>query len=843
MTLPVWSQDDEGASVEVVEDGKEQPLADNVELSEEEMHVSDKEVIEEDVDQPIAEEEPATEAAAPSPPVARPMPTRPLPARPVVPRSSPVRPSQPFGRPPSSTAAIPKPPPSGDDPLPKNGSTVTEPTTFDFEDTPLNLVVESIARMTGKNFDVDPNIASTRVTIITHDQIPPEMAYEVLESILNSRGFTMVETLDGLLVKIVAIGDLKEKVKLKKGMEGVPDSFDELATHIVKVQYADAGELSTVLSEVGSKSAIISAYQNTNTLIITDTADGLRRIFTLLEEIDIPGFDTDMEIFRLEYARAEVLATQIEEVLMGGDGMGAPGSTRTRTTQTIRRPTPTPTRSPIRPSVPGQTLPTVIGERNETLRIVPDERLNTLIVIATTSLMERVRDLVSKLDTPTPYESNNMNVYPLLNADAEQIETALNAMLGSTPRQASDKAAAQTGEIQPFEKKVMITRYEQNNSLLILASPQDYKLIKEIIAQLDVPQRQVVVEAVIMDVSIQDTYGLTVDAASVTGNDAFALGNTSNLDSLMTAADLATSLSDGTAPISMASALIGLGTTGGLTAGAYDHIDTTINGFPVKIPFVPFLLRALETLTDVDILSQPCLTTQDNEPADIIVGQELPVPSMRSGYSSYDPRTTGTNQTRTPVYGMSSYGGRGINREDVGVKMKVTPHINEGDYVSLETEIEVSEATQSNVGIDANELGPTFNKSKITNNVVVKDGTTAVIGGLIKEIAQHTRNQTPGLGDLPLLGWVFRSKTDTRKKQNVVILITPHIIKDGIDLDRVTDYKMGEFRSANVDVLFEEGFVKKIRKSRQMRNKHRPSVNRSEEMQTSEEFGRGDIKR
>jgi len=699
--------------------------------------------------------------------------------------------------------------------------------------------------MTGKNFDVDPAIASTPVTIITHDKIPPEMAYEVLESILASRGFAMVDTLDGHLIKIVATGDLKEKIKLSKGTDGVPISFDELSTHIIKVKYADAGELSTVLSEVGSKAAMVSAYQKTNTLIITDTADGLRRIFALLDEVDVPGFDTEMEIFRLEYARAEVLADQINEVLMGGTS-GTPGGPPAGP-QAIRRP-PTPTRSPVRPSVPGQAQSNVIGERNETLRIVPDERLNTLMVIATASLMERVRDLIAKLDTPTPYESNNMNIYKLLNADAEQVSTALNAILGSTPRQASEKAPAQTGEVQPFEKKVMITLYKQNNALLILASPQDYMLIKEIIAQLDVPQRQVVVEAVVMDVSVQDTFGLNVDAASVTGNDAFAMSDTSNINSLMTAANLATSLSSGTAPISMASALIGMGTSGGLTSGAYTHIKATINGVDVKIPFVPFMIKALESLTDVDILSQPCLTTQDNKPADIVVGQEVPVPSMRSGYSSYPNSTTSTtntttNQNLSSMYGMNAYGGSGINRQDVGVKMKVTPHINEGDYVSLETEIEVSEATQSSVGIDTNELGPTFNKSKVTNNVVVKDGTTGVIGGLIKEVAQHTRSQTPGLGDLPLLGWLFRNKTDVRKKQNVVILITPHIVKDGIDLDRVTDYKMGEFREANVDALFEKGFIKKIRKGSQMRNSHHPSINRSEEMQTNEKFGRGDIKR
>jgi general secretion pathway protein D len=788
---------------------------------------------------PEPPDEPPQPEVSPEPPP--PLPVRPMPVRPKP--VWPLRPSErgaaPPGPGPQSQPALP-----ADDLLPKEGQTPSEPVSFDFPDTPLSNVIESIARMTGKNFDVDPSIATQRVTVITHDKIPPEMAYEVLQSILYSRQLSLVPTLDGHLIKIVAIGESLEKIPIKKGTKDVSKRYDELATHIVTVKHADASELTEFLRKMGSRGAVVDAYAKTNTLIITDNADGLRRMFTFLEQVDIPGFDTDMEIFTLEYARAEVLAQQIQEVLMGTGG--APMPQRPGMPEQVRRAMPQPIRPSTRPTVPGQQPSMVVGSKEQTLRIVPDERLNSLIVIAAAELMEHVRDLVAKLDTPTPYEANNMNVYKLLNANAEKVEKALNAILGTTPRQAGEKAPAQTGEIQPFEKKVVVTHYEQNNALLVLASPQDYKLIREIIAQLDVPQRQVLVEAVIMDVSIQNTYGLAVDAAAVTGKDAFGLTSTSNLNSLVSAANLATSLTDGTAPVTMARALLGLGTQGGISAGLYDSIEikvpnTSGGTTKVKVPFVPLLLKSLETLTDVDILSQPSLTTEDNQPADIVVGQELPIPEARSGYS-YSPSSTGQQQT-IPAYGLTSYG-RGISRQDVGVKMKVTPHINEGDYVSLETEIEVSEATPSNVGIDVNDLGPTLNKSKVKNNVVVRDGTTGVIGGLIKETTNRTRNQTPILGDLPMLGWLFRSKSNTRKKQNVVVLITPYIIKEGIDLDRVSKHKMDEWRDANVDILFQQGIIKKVKKSFYMRNKHRPSIIRGEEMQNEEpNFGRGDIKR
>jgi len=815
----VWAQEADGASV----DGASVDEASvDEELAEEELVEGEE----------LVEEEPVEEEAEPAP---RPAPVRPMPVRPAV-----ARPTGPTVRraiPARPATPLPRPVTPNDDPLLKNGGTPTDPAKFDFNDIPLTQVVESIGRMTGRNFNVDPSISSTHVTVITHDEIPPDMAYQVLESILASRNFAMVETLDGHMINIVPMGESMEKIRLEKGTKGVPDAFDTLSTHIVNIQYADAGELAGILQKLGSRIASVDAYQRTNTLIITDTADGLRRIFMFLEEIDIPGYDTEMEIFTLEYAFADVLSSQVQEVLLetGAAARPTPGSTSSRTRTTTR-----PTRLPVRPTVPGQANPMIIGSGEETLRIVPDDRLNALIVVATASMMERVRDLVAKLDTPTPYEDNRINVYPLLNANAEEVEQALSGLLGVAPRQGAEKGAP-TGEVSAFEKKVVISQYEQSNSLLILASPQDYKLIREIIAQLDVPQRQVLVEAVVMDVSIQDTFGLQVDSAALTGNDGFAMGNTSNISSLFDVTSLAEGLATGTAGATVASSLLNLSSAGGLTTGVFDTFQVTVDGTDIDVPFIPLLLRALQTLTDIDILSQPSLTTRDNEAADMIVGQEIPVPSQRSGYS-YDPRNPSQSQQTTPRYGMTSYG-RGIQREDVGVKMTVTPHINEGDYVTLETEITVSEATPSSVGIDANELGPTFNKTMVTNNVVVKDGTTGVIGGLIRETASHTGNEIPVLGDLPLLGWLFRTKNDTRKKQNVVILITPHIIKDGIDLERVTDYKMDEFRSANVDALFEKGVIKRIKRRHHMRSKHRPSQNRAEEMLQNRRYGRGDIQR
>ena len=744
--------------------------------------------------------------------------------------------------------------------LPKTGETPKDPVSFDFNDASLQEVIKSIGAMTGKNFDLaNQAIATTKVTIVTHDQIPPDMAFQILESVLAARGLSIVEAIPGKLYRIVGTGESPDKLPISIGKDNIPKVNDAVSTHIITPKYISVEEVSDVLSKLGSSGAPVGqqpgvdrviAFPKTNTLVITDTADGLRRMLKFLEEVDVQGYDTEMKIFTLEYSRAETISNQIQEVILGTSNAvgGQRNNLQQPQPQRVNQPART-TRAPI----PGQASTVIVGTKEETLRIVPDDRLNALVVVASKDLMAQVKDLVEKLDSPTPYEKNVMNTYRLLNSDCEEVEKTLTAILGGVtarqdgggsgggmPGRGMATSAAQNSELQPFEKKVQVTSFKQSNSLVILAAPQDYKLIKEIIRQLDMPKRQVLVEAIIMDVKIQNQYGLSIDSAAIKGNDGFAEGGTSNINTLLSTTDLATSLTDGTTPLTMAKAITSLGTSGGLTAGVYDHINAVIDGEKVKIPFVPFLLKALETLTDIDVLSQPSLTTQDNKESTITSGQEIPIPTQRSGYST---STSGTGSTTTnPIYGLTNYGS-GISRQDVGVKMKVTPHINEGDYVSLETEIEISETANSSVGIDPNELGPTLNKSQVKNNVLVKDGTTGVIGGLIKESADHTRKQTPYLGDIPVINLLFRSKNDNRKKENIVVLITPFIIKEGTDLERVTEHKMDQFRNANIDALFEKGIIKRIKKRQEMRSNYYPSIKRSEEMTQENAFGRGDMKK
>ena len=737
---------------------------------------------------------------------------------------APASPQVPAGDPAGDPAADP---PNGSA-RPKNATSVEKPIDVNFDNVPLRTVVESIGVQLGKNFEFDPELLNQTVNVIGNKPVPPDLAYALLESLLASKDFVMLPTLNDNIIKIVkhTQGQHAEKLVITKSLDSPMNGFDNFAIHVVTIQYANANEMAQLLKSVGSAKSNIAVYDVTNTLIISDTSEGLRNMFTLLKELDVPGSETSMEIFTLKYTRAETLVTQLEQVLGTAEGGGG----QPTRSSTVRQPTIRAARAAAASGVPGQSEPEVIGSREETLRMVAEERLNALIVIASATRMEQVRFLIDQLDTPTPFEQDNMHYVELLNADAEEVETALSAITGGTPRDSAGGGGgggagggggggAPSGEVLAFEKSITITRYDATNSLLILASPQDFRKLKGMIANLDVPRRQVSVEAIIMEVTITDRFDLSVELAGLTGNDAFGLNNV---------ARLATAIAGG--PL----ALTGPGATIGIVDGTTQiPVPTGVDagGRPTgielqTIPNVPLLLRALETITDVEVLSQPNLLTMDNEESNIIVGQDVPTIST---LSDTDDRT-----------GFRSRGG--VQRRQVGVKMKVTPQINEGDYVSMEIDVEVSAPVVSSVGIDVNQVGATFQISNVTNNVVLGDGQTGIIGGLLRESKDRTTSQTPGLGDVPLLGWLFRNKANARNKQNLVILLTPHIIKEGHDLQRITDFRMDEFYDHQIDVIFDKGgFIRKIKKKHNLRNDYNPTHRYKIDGPLRREFGRGGV--
>lgn len=687
---------------------------------------------------------------------------------------------------------------------------------IDFEDAPLQDVIRAISQQTGRNFEFDTNTVNQKVTLVAHHPVPKEMAFEILETILAAppRNLQIVKTLDGNLYRIIprAPGQGSDKMEITSGKGQSLSGFDRFAIHVVKVEYADVTKVGDLLKKVGSEIADITAYPQSGLLILRDSVDGIRNMLSLLAVIDVPGTGTSVEIFALQWTRAETLAEQVSQVLLGESS--ASGTGQQGGPAIVRR-------APRVDPGTGQPVSEVIGQDEQVLRVVPDERLNALIVVASEAMMQQVRTLVDALDTANDPDTNNIHYRPLQNADGEKLAETLEAIIGSSePAQASSGGGGgggQNGAVQAFEREVTVSFYEPTNALIILASPQDYKLIDDIITKLDVPQRMVSVEAVIMGVTINDNASLAVESAVLNNDDFFALSNTISIANLLTGGTAGAAGAAATGLISLA----GPGGTIGILDGTS---EIEVGGETITVPNVPFLMKALETVTDVDVLSRPNLMIVDNEKASINVGQEIP---LITSQGDVDDRTGFNSRSR-------------VDRRETGVTLEVTPQIQEGDFVSMLVLVKVEDPVRSDIGLDPNETGATIARSALDTTVVIGDGKTGIVGGLLRESLAHTVNQVPGLGDLPLIGWLFRSKGNSRAKQNLVIMLSPHIIKQSSDVDRVSDLRMQQFRTANIDAIFEKGFIKKIGGKRQQR-KIGP-VRRGEGVSVNGEFDRGGMR-
>ncbi len=663
-----------------------------------------------------------------------------------------------------------------------------------YPDRELKYVIEAIAEHLQINIDYAEEVATKRVNLITNQPIPSDSLLFVLESILGARDLQILPTANGELYRITQAADAREHVDVVINRDQDPKGYETLSTNIIQLNHADAGEIVPLLQNVGSDEAQIDAYGQTNMLIVTDKANGIRNMLDIIDAIDVSGYSESLQYFPLEYSRAEVIAQQITEVLTGD---GAVDATQQPGAQIVRQPPAQITRG--RSPIPGQRPSPVVTFAEQTLRIVPDERLNMLMVVASDPLMEQVRDLIDRLDTPMSPDSNNMHVYRLLYANAEEVQTSIAEMIGAAPPVQSGEGqggGAGATTVQAFEKDVSVTLYDKLNALFIVASPQDYRALQAFITQIDIQTLQVFVKAIIMEVTIGDRYEMSVETAGLTANDYFALNNVVSLANVLTGGPLAAT---------------GQGLNLGLLDGTTDlNISDGAGGIVTQtIPNVPLLLSMLETLTALDVLSEPHLMTEDNTEASITIGEE--VPFITGSQSSLNQGATNSS-----VFNQ-------IQREEVGIKMLVTPQISAGDTVSLNLEVEVSQTIASSVGLDPNLVGPTVSLALVKNQMVVRNGGTAVMGGLISESVSRNRAQTPFFGDLPLIGWLFRSKSDNRSKRNLVVLVTPQILPEGIDAERVARSETEAWRESNHDVVFERGFVKKVKQKHYNRTEHRPS--------------------
>jgi len=651
---------------------------------------------------------------------------------------------------------------------------------LDFQDVELAVVIDTIAKLTNKNFVYDDRVRG-RVTIVSPTPVPIDQAYTVFESILQVKGFTTVEAPGGVL-KVIPVRDAKETsvdTRRSGGSAATPDT-DRFVTRLIPLSYIDAEQISNTLKPLVSKEAALVAYQPTNTIILTDSAANIRRILSILEAIDVETFKQELALIRLQYADASVVADQLGE-LFGVDVIGGGGGARPGGAVNRARPRP----QPVIPGQPGPTTSPEAAQRGQ-VRIITDERTNSLVTLASRSTLEEIRDFIRRIDVPVE-GGGRIQVYYLKHADAEELADTLNSLLGGGGGGGGGGVAGQVtpqiaGQVTEIASGVgTVTADVATNSLLIQANPEGYQALLRVIEQLDIARPQVLVEALIMEVTVGDSedLGLNFVVRALGGDQNVSISSRTDSasegvigDSTSSSTSGLTNLAKGLAPV--------LGGPGGFLAriAIRDGNDDVIRG----------VIKAVATDNKVNVLSAPHILTSDNEEAEILVGDNIPIITSRV-QSASTTAVTDAN-TVTPATSVN------VERQDVGVTLRVTPQITEGDTMRLDIFQEITAlntAIQKGVG-DVNQVGPALSNRRIENSVVVKDGETVVIGGLISDDYSDNVNKVPWLGDIPVLGWLFKSTSTQLTKRNLLVFLTPRVIRGAEDLEKTSIVKREEFR-------------------------------------------------
>ncbi|MCZ7586375.1 MAG: type II secretion system secretin GspD [Deltaproteobacteria bacterium] len=674
---------------------------------------------------------------------------------------------------------------------------------IDFTDTDIKEVVKIMSELTGQNFMIDKNVAGT-VTIISPTKVTPREAYDIFMSVLAVNGLTTVKV--GKITKIIPIKDAQgQPIETHVGGLGRPN--DQFVTQLMPLEHIDANDVATAFASLVSADGNIFAYGPSNMVIVMDTASNIQRIIRILRRLDVAGGEQKVEVIPLEYADAEQMADVILELFEGEGGGGGGGNVqdlRARLAQQRRRLAAS-RRGGGRAAAAAAAMGSSVPSKEET-KIIADARTNSLIIKSTPPGIRQIRAVIDKLDTPLPWGEGKIHVVYLENANAEELAMTLADLAGTggggaggirSPQQqglggdqrnmarniagqlsgrsstglgsggidrtGSSGLASTTGRfLADFDGAVRITAEPSTNSLVIIASYRDYQILEEVIHKLDIPRRQVFVEALIMEITMDRGLDVGFEFRStndVTEEGVQVIGGT-NYGGIQQAA---------------ANPL-------GISGFAIGAADGTITFAGETFPNIGALFRALATDQDVNVLSTPHVLTLDNEEAEVVVANNVPfVTGQIFSAANNLPTTT-------------------IERQDVGITLRLTPQINESDFVKLLIYQEVSQVTDSPEGISAESVGVTTAKRSADTVVVVKDRQTVIIGGLLKDSVSVVDSKVPILGDIPLLGYLFKNSKKKVEKTNLLIFLTPYVIKDASDLEDVTrrsNKRMEMFREVN----------------------------------------------
>jgi general secretion pathway protein D len=588
---------------------------------------------------------------------------------------------------------------------------------FNFQDADLQAVIKTISQLTGRNFLVDPRVKG-RITVISARPVSTAAAYQIFLSALKAQGFTAVAGPGGV-VKVLPEAEGKQSATVSAA--AMPRGGDQLITQVVPVQNGSAAQMLPILRPLMAPSGVLSIYAPANTLIITDYASNVRRLLQVIERLD-QAESADITVVPLEHASALDMAQLLGRL------------------------------SEVSPTQPGQP-PAPGGAEAGRLSIVPDLRTNSLLVRTDNpGRLERLRDLIQRLDVPARLGGNTRVIY-LRNAEATKLAEILRGLLAGEARTQTTTAAAMPAVAGAAGARAaapasLIQADEASNALVISAPDAVYNNLRAVIEKLDVRRAQVFVEALIAEVSVDRAAQLGVQWTGATEVGNGALGGVTNFP-LTGSGIVATAISPTTA--------IGAG----LTLGYIGPEVTLPDGS--RFVGLGVLARALEQDNSTNILSTPNLLTLDNAEATIHVGQN--VPFVTGSYAQATTTTGGVNPFQT------------IERQDVGVKLRIKPQISEGGAIRLEIEQEVSNV----VGAVSGAQDLVTNKRSLKTVVVVDSGATIVLGGLIEDNVRENVQAVPLLSRIPLLGGLFRYRERLKTKTNLMVFLRPVVVRSAQD--------------------------------------------------------------
>jgi len=601
-----------------------------------------------------------------------------------------------------------------------------QPISFNFVDVELPVLAKFVSETTGINLMFDERFRG-KVTVIAPTPLRIKDAFSLFTSVLQLKGYSLVPAGVNAYKIVPATQARQGSLKL---FENKPPIDERYIIRLIPLKHISASDAVRFLRPMVSRNGYITQFTRGNLILLVDTALNTEKLIKILKKIDQPTTVNLPELVILKYATADEIAKILNE------GLNTTG---------------------------------IKGRKTTTAKVVPYERLNAVVLFGEKSEVESLKRLIALLDVPSAQTQGRVNVYFLENADAESLAKILNNII-KTMKRPLPKRPGRPATGPTLTGDVVITADKSTNALIIVASASDYRNLLRVIKQLDRRKRQVYVEAMIVEASIDKLrdIGTRWRAIATRHGEPIVIGGVGQID-----------------PSAVESILYGLS---GMSLGGLGNFidvpvtrinsDGTVTTTTLTVPGYAALF-SLDVFRDaINILSTPQILTSDNEEAEIVVGENVPFITRRE---SEPTRTTSVFTT--------------IERKDVGITLKIKPHITEGDYVRLEIYQEISAVKQSPNTEVLISLGPTTTKRSTETTVVVKDNQTVVIGGLMQERIERIEDKVPLLGDIPILGWLFKSQNIKRTKTNLLVFLTPHIIRDAEDLRKLTERKGRDYLS------------------------------------------------